>query len=285
MNKYMSKLFRFIEEKYEKKLLPWIGYIFVLVIFLSILGIFIKNDIVTLVRSLGFTVLLVSVIMIHIALKYGGEYIVAVGSFGGISFGVIIWYLGINFLKMGESSYKYFAIFLIFFMVVSVIAISRKSFSKILDSLLSGIAMIPFLGVGIIIGVFLTIPFGMIWDKLAILGLAIGIILILIYGGRKTYAYFNKEKKEIYSPKGAGIIGVCIGGMLGLSSNQIFDINSVGIPFGLVINLISGAVTGFIVGFLSQKMKKKIDAREEDSVNVNDYSQLFNSKDEEEDEK
>jgi len=264
----MTRFLRFIEEKYEEKLHIWVISIFLLVFILSIINRLMENYMSNLISSLGYTMGIVFIVMIHISINYGDKYLLSIGGLAGLSFGIIIWVLAITLFSVGETDYRYFGIIVIGLVFLASIFSSRRRFSDESTLLASGLAMVGFLILGLLSGVVLTIPFGFM--GVGVIGLALGVIILLLYGGKKVYEQFVLEDEELYSPWGAGLTGIGIGGVIGLGIydmiysffiGQPFSItfNNMDIQISLMLHLIVGALTGFFFGYFTQNIKIKID--------------------------
>lgn len=263
----MKKVLRFVEEKYQDELLPWLTYLAVPTSGIFIVGSMMGDDIGGLLMALGFIIPFTASVIAQISLNYGGKYILSIGALGGLSFGMIIRYFGLNIFENSEIAGRFYFLLAIILMGIFSIAFSRRKFSQRYQLVQAGMSMMVTFTVGAVLGVILLILFSFINGTAASIGFVSGIVIMVVYLGTKLGEHFNLDKNEIYSPVGAGIIGACIGGVLGLGMYHIvtqyyltfYYINSINLSLGSIINLIAGAGTGLFFAYLSQKTKIKID--------------------------
>lgn len=271
----MNKVFRFMEEKYEEEILRWLTYLAIPMSILFFIGYLIGDDIGNLLMSLGFIIPFTSCIIARISIKYGGPHILSIACFGGLSFGVIIMFFGLNVFNINRVDNSHFILLAIILMGVFAVASSRRKFSDNNQLIQAGMGMMVTFTIGAIVGVILALLFSIfltaigVHDRIGvIIGFFGGIVIMIIYFGSELGDHFNLGEREIYSPVGAAIIGTGIGGVFGLGMSQIYlafykpflyDIGSVEIPLAAIVLLIGGAVAGFFSGYFTQKLKMKID--------------------------
>jgi len=271
----MKKGLIFMEGKYQDELLPWFTYLGVPIFVLYIAGYLIKEGMGGLLMSTAVIIPFTSIIVANLSLKYGGKYILSIASLGGISYGMIIMYLGLNYLKISGVNIKHYILLAIILMGVSSVICSREKFSERDELIRVGMTMMISFTVGAFLGVILGLLFVFIigGGKALLIGLLSGIIISIVYFGARLGKQFNLDENEIYRPKSAGIIGAGIGGGIGLIVNRMYsfyyptfyyEISAMKIPLTLVINLIAGLIAGLFFGYFSQKIKKRVDEDESD---------------------
>lgn len=273
----MNKVFRFMEEKYEEEILTWLTYLAIPFAILFLAGYLIGGDAGNLLMSLGFIIPFTFCIIARISLKYGGKHILSIASFGGLSFGMIIMYFGLNVFNIKRIDNSHFILLAIIFMGIFAVASSRRKFSDNDELIQASMGMMVTFTIGAIVGVILALLFSMIFNVIGIhdrvgviIGFLCGIVITVVYLGSKFGDHFDLGKKEIYSPVGSAIVGTGIGGIFSLAMSQIYlafynpfsyGIGFVEIPLAVIVLLIGGAVAGFLSGYLTQKLKIKIDEK------------------------
>lgn len=263
-----------MDERYQDNLLPWFTYLGVPIFILYIAGYLIKEGMGGLLMSTAVITPFTSILVANLSLKYGGKYILSIASLGGVSYGMIIMYLGLNYLKISGINIKHYILLAIILMVVSSIICSREKFSERDELIRVGMTMMLSFTLGAFLGGFLALLFAIfIGGKAPLIGFLSGIIISIVYFGARLGKHFDLDENEIYRPKGAGIIGAGIGGGIGLIVNRMYsfyypsfyyEISAMKIPLTLVINLIAGLIAGLLFGYSTQKIKKKIDEEESD---------------------
>lgn len=266
----MKKVFKFVSEKYQNELLRWLTYLAIPTSILFIAGYIIGDDVGRVLMALGFIIPFTASITAQMSLNYGGKHILSMAALGGLSFGIIIMYLVVNMLGVSVIDEKYFLLLAIILMAIFSIASSRRKFSQQDKLILAGMSMMLTFTAGAVLGVILAILFSFISGKGFIIGFGSGIVIMVVYLGSKLGEHFNLDENEIYSPKGAGIIGAGIGAGIGLIFNWMFSfyyptfyyvIGTIKLPLNSVINIIAGLTTGLFFGYFTQKMKKEVDKK------------------------
>lgn len=128
------------------------------------------------------------------------------GGIGGLSYAFIASSLGITFLGGERIIYRYFVVMSFILLFFSVLLISRRRFSDQDSWMLAGIAMEGAFFIGLLLGIILVLPFGLINQRFIVIGIGVGIGIGLFYGSKKAHSYLGIKLEEIYSPVGAGYV-------------------------------------------------------------------------------
>ncbi len=102
--------------------------------------------------------------------------------------------------------YRYFVVMSFILLFFSVLLISRRRFSDQDSWMLAGIAMEGAFFIGLLLGIILVLPFGLINQRFIVIGIGVGIGIGLFYGSKKVHSYLGIKLEEIYSPVGAGYV-------------------------------------------------------------------------------
>lgn len=258
-----------MDEKYQEEIFRLLTYISIPASIIFITGYLIGSDVGGLLQSLGVLIPFTFSILAHVSLKYNGQYFLAIGALGGLSFGLIIWYIGSSVLNLAWIEVNHYILLAVILMCISAALCAKNKFTE-MDQLINvGMSMMGVYFLGTMLGLILALVFGSIFGRIGgIFGLTCGIIIMLFYYGGKLSEHHNIDEKEIYDKKGVGIIGAGIGGVLGLGVGKFylnfysplsFNLSTIEVPLSSIILLMAAAMTGFFSAYLTQIIKERID--------------------------